>query len=146
MKTLLDLIAGSSLPVSVSVTSAILAEAANQVQADQQKRLVDSVKGLLEGFSADLSHQVSTLREYRKQAETQSVRVKEIDRAFRYFAATGNPLPMFVAQNGTILSKSSFNRKANEWCQRAGVEVPNADDEAWKVPADWKPETPAVES
>ena len=135
MTTLTDLIARSQDLVSVNVSNEILAAAAEEVKADATKRLVGSVKGLLESFGADVKQQVAVLREYRKQEAEQAARVKGLDRAFHYFAATGNPLPMFAAQNTSL----SYSRKAQEWCQRAGVEVPAKDDDAWKVPADFVP-------
>lgn len=136
MTTLTDLIARSSAPMSVNVTSTVLHDAAEEVKIEQHKKLVSSVKGLLESFDADVKHQVATLREYRKQEASQAARVKELDRAFHYFASTGNPLPMFAAQMG---GKLGWNRKATEWCERAGVEVPKNEDDAWKVPADFVP-------
>lgn len=77
----------------MNVTSEVHAAAAEEVKAEQHKKLVGSVKGLLESFDADLKHQVAILRETRKQEVSQTARVKELDRAFHYFAVSGNPLP-----------------------------------------------------
>ena len=134
MTTLTELINRASANVEVNISNDILADAAMQVKNDQRERLVSSVKGLIESFSADVKHNVGILREYRKQEEAQATRVKELNRAYHYFAATGNPLPMFFAQNGL---KQVFNRKAEDWCSRAGITLPAWEDDAWKVPADF---------
>ena len=128
-KTLSDLLAGSVAVGSLKVTNAVLVAAAEAVAADREKQAVQACKGLLENFTSGMTRQVDALRTYRKQAKTQLETVRKLDRALQFFAATGNPLPVFMANNDTY--------GGTKWCKMAGIPVPKGDYPAWTVPADF---------
>ena len=131
MVTLNDLIESAQKTGNVTFEADVLKQAAEAVIEDKKKSAVNQVKNLIQNFQNTLEAHVNLLRNVRKQEKAQSAKVDEVDRAFRFFAATGNPLPMFAAM-GQI-------REGNFFCQGLGIDVPKLDSDAWKVPADWKP-------
>ena len=93
---------------------------------------LQTVINLLTSSESVMSQNVASLREQRKQEKLQTAKVKAMDRALRYFAANGNPLPFFKA--------SGQEKAANMFCKSIGLEYPKDDDELWKVPADFTTE------
>ena len=132
-KTLTDLIntAGGNPSSTIIITNPVLVEAAENLTKERQKKAVAACQGLLESFTGMLASSVQSLRQLRKEARQQEVNTKKLDRALRYFAETGNPLPVFDAQQNRY--------GGGEWCRRAGIAPPVKDDPAWTVPIDWKP-------
>lgn len=129
-KTLDDLIAAAgSDTVSLNVGSDILREAADKRTAAKREQAVVAVTGLLETFDTQLQANVQTLRNFRETEAAQAAKVKKMDRAYRYFAATGNPLPFY--------KESGYANAANQFMTKLGAKTPPQDDDAWKVPADF---------
>lgn len=124
MKTLVDLIAGSHQAESLKFESDILKEAAEAVIVEKRVSAVNAVKGLITTFEDNLKRQVLHLRNLRKQEKDHKELVENIDKAFKHFANTGNPLPMFLA----IKRKDD----ALAFCRKIGIDLPKDDDEAWK--------------
>ena len=118
---------------SVNLESDILRDAVAEVISDQRKLAVQQCKGHLCSFELALKSQVTELKSIRTMEKAKAAKVKAMDRAFRYFAKTANPLPFFMAWNGTGQVPSN----ARYFCDEVGVPVPELDDPAWKVPDDF---------
>jgi hypothetical protein len=133
MTTIMDLISRAHKVGSIQVSNTVLQQAADELVKEKTAKVVQSVKGLLDRFDSVLQSSVAQLRQYRELEKKQNALVKGLDRAFRYFGETGNPLPFYKA-SGDI-------RSAQYFCQSIGVAVPEADDAAWVVPNDYVPAT-----
>lgn len=129
MATITDLINGSGKPSSLNVSNVVLQQAAEQLVKEKTERVVAGVKNLIGQFDETLSSNVERLRQLRSAEKAQATLVKNIDRAFRYFGVTGNPLPFYKVTGKVYDGK--------RWCQVVGVDVPADNDAAWDVPADW---------
>jgi hypothetical protein len=139
--TLEDLISRAQQPsTSVAFVADVLKEAASEVIATKRKQSVAAVTGLIQSFESTVQSNVSTLKIVREQEATQSKKVKELDRAFRYFAATANPYPMFAAQSGSVYLAST-DYAARDFARKCGLDIPKSDDPAWVIPASWTPTT-----
>ena len=123
---------------TVAIESDILKDAVAEVVADKRKTAVQSCKGLITEFEAILKASVTGLKNIRLQEKAQAIKVKALDRATRYFAATANPLPMFKSMAGEGVSRVPMN--ARYFCDNLNVPVPALDDPAFSVPDDWNPE------
>lgn len=131
MSSLADLIAKCHQSGEVKFTAPVLKEAieARNKEAEQQAAKVCS--GLISGFEQHLKDGVARLRKWRQEEAKQAEYVKKVDRAFRFFGETGNPLPVFDAVG---------NRQgACHFCHTLNIELPGKDDAAWTVPEGWKP-------
>lgn len=130
--TLNDLIGRARNTNQVTISAPLIQAAVEKVQKEKEERAVNLVTNLVSQFESQLSTAVQTLRQYRKMEKAQEKLVDKIDRAFRYFAATGNPLPMY---------KAIGRGGDGAWfCTNLGIEMPSPDDAAWSVPDDWQPE------
>ncbi len=132
-----ELLARAYTKPSVNVTSDILEAAVAERAADARARAVQAVKGQLTDFETALTQNVQVLRNLRKQEKDQAVKVGKLDRALRYFGASGNPLPFYAALG--------LNRNAQTFCTICGIPFPPPDDPAWKVPDDFNAEVPQVD-
>lgn len=123
---------------TVAIENDILKDAVAEVIADKRKSAVQCCKGLITEFETALKCSVGELKSIRAQEKAQTIKVRALDRATRYFAATANPLPMFKAMAGEGNTRIPSN--ARYFCDNINVPVPPMDDPAWIVPDDWSPE------
>jgi hypothetical protein len=77
---------------------------------------------------------VTALREIRKREREIAKLIDTINRAFYYFAESGNPLPALKAAS---LGTSNF-------CTSIGITHPGPDDEAWNIPVNFKTEESVI--
>ena len=129
MKTLNDLLSVAKEEGTISISNPILVAAADQLVKDREQQAITACKGLIDNFTTRLKKQVEILRDLRKKEATQDKLVKAIDRATKYFAETGNPLPVF------FVLKDQYSGQS--WCQVIGIPTLALDDPAWTIPADW---------
>lgn len=133
MKTLMDLISSSHKEEGGVVFDDILKEASDAVIQETRELAVKLCSKMIKSNKAILDMCVKRLREVRVQEKILVAKIKDLDHAFRYFAATGIPFPMLYASGG------SYNLETDEFCRKLNIAVPGVDSELWKVPADWKP-------
>lgn len=131
--TLSDLLKGARSPIMFN--AGVLGEAVAKVAEQRKDKAAAAAVGVLNGALSRLEESVSTLRSIRKQEKKQAELVETLDRTVKYFAETGNPFPYFAAAN--------LKHYAVTWCNQAGLELPDPDDAAWNIPADWKPSNPS---
>ena len=129
--TLDDLLDSASASVSGVVMIAALSEAVDAAKAEKKKAQAGVLKNLVTTFSESVNGSVANLRAARAAEKAAAKTVETLDRAFRYFAATGNPFPMFKAKG------HAGSREAVSFAMSMGISVPPADAPAWEVPSDW---------
>ena len=134
-----DLLSRSYKTPAFRVESDILAAAVKEREEEAKKVAVQATKGLLTQFEQTMTQNVANLRNLRKQEKEQAARVAKLDRALRYFGASGNPLPYYRAQGGRAELLAAL------FCQSVGIPVPDTTDPAWNVPEDFNPEAPKVD-
>jgi hypothetical protein len=131
MASLTELISRCHQSGEVKFTAPVLQEAIEARNNQATKLAAVVCADLIGGFEKCLKGAVQRLRELRAAEAKQAECVKKIDRAFRFFGETGNPLPMFDTMG---------NRNgASLFCGSLNIERPGQDDAAWTVPAEWKP-------
>lgn len=131
MVSLTELISRCHQSGEVKFTAPVLQEAIAARNKEAEKLAAAVCSDLIGGFEKHLKLSVQRLRELRAAEAKQSDYVKKIDRAFRFFAETGNPLPVYDAM---------ANRGgAVRFCQMLNIELPGKDDAAWTVPGGWTP-------
>jgi hypothetical protein len=120
-------------PATIGEGNEALLAASQEIVKQHTDRTKGEYVGMLNNFSTELKSRVQASRRAKNTARTAAASVKEMDRAFRYFAATGNPFPCFalLGQSGSAL----------DLCDRLNIEYPDADSGAYDIPADW--DTPA---
>jgi lipopolysaccharide biosynthesis regulator YciM len=114
---------------TITVRNDIIQAAAVELELEAEKAAVQAVKGLLSQFSDSLGRIVRELRGVRQLEKGLSKKVKMLDRAIKFFAESGNPLPVFRI-TGDVLAASRF-------CDRIGITVPSVVDPAWAVPSEF---------
>lgn len=119
--------------VSLQIASGFVGEAAAEVAKDNHANAVNACKGLVQVATNTLKQNVAQLRVIREQEKTQAAKVKRLDKVTKYFAATGNPFPMFAEINGNKKGVSSVRA----FCETVGIAVPSDDAPAWDIPSDW---------
>lgn len=134
VKTLQALIAASQNNTNVVFTNEVLARAAENAKKIADDRAVVSAQAVLGTFQQHLNTNVLYLRQARESVKQYEKIVGGIDRAYRYFAETCNPLPMFKVMGYTASTSYVTN-----FFQPLGVPVPAADNDAWTIPDDWSP-------
>lgn len=135
--TLAALISSAHNVGGIVFGSDVVKAAADKVIQQKNEQAVAAVQGLIGNFQTNLQQRVATLRDLREREKAAKQVVDDTDRAYRYFAATGNPLPMFAVMEGG--NKGPNNYAAADFCRRLGIAVPKADAPAWSVPSDWTP-------
>ena len=120
-------------PSGLVISNEILLKATAILDTEAEERAVRATKGLLEMFESQLEQNVSALRRVRAEEKAQAKRVNTLDRALRYFASSGNPLPVYDA----LGARSS----ARHFCDQVKITVPEKDDPAWQVPVDFVVDT-----
>lgn len=132
------LIAGAYAASAPFLSQGVMADAINAEREGQEKKALESAKRLIGGFSQSMQSAVAGLRRIRENEKVAEKTVKELDRAFRYFGETGNPLPFFKLTNiyGGVdwLNKLGFDSHTHP-------ELFKSDE--WVVPSNWKPAGPA---
>jgi len=111
-------------------TNDLVAAAAVLHEEDVQKEAVQAIKTLLFQFEDNLKAHVRHLRSLREQEKMQVKVVKGMDRAIRYFAKSGNPLPAF--------KQMGQGWRGEQFCNDLSIPIPKSDDEAWEVPKDFE--------
>lgn len=129
MKTLNELIEAAHLGFSVKFTSDVMKEAAENVIKEKQKVAVTSCQHLITTFDHNLKEQVKHLQELREKEAKQQAKVKKIDRAFKFFAETGNPLPFFASMGK--------QPEGEAWARQLGLN--HNDEAAWTIDDAWQP-------
>lgn len=131
----LDLIKSANAPegdvYDGSLLNEVFADVATQIEQDQKQQRVATVKNLVEGFYKALQGKVQNLRKLREEEAKAAAGVKALDLAFKYFAHSGNPLPMFKAMGNM--------GHGENWCRQAKRDVPKHDSPEWDVPKTFKP-------
>lgn len=115
----------------VQIQSSLLQAAMEKSIKERQDRALNAVAAVFEGFAATVESSVAHLREIRKMEKKQKDLVTELDRAFKFLCETGNPFPFYKLSN-------ACSRSVKDFCTKAGIDMPEADNECWKVPEDWK--------
>jgi hypothetical protein len=116
------------------IGSDVIRQALDKKAEDTKASAVERAEKALSFGQQELGVAVKNLNYHRKKEADAKKRVDAIDRAFRYFAETGNPLPLY--------------RETDIWSGRnflLAVGYKDEDDimnsekhDAWKVPSDWK--------
>lgn len=117
-----------------NVSFDLLVEANGQILKERRDAAVGMCKNMLESFTGSVTSAVNNLRAIRKQEADQAAQVAKMDRAFRYFKATGIPYPMLG-----ILAGGNTHRSydANRFSEAVGIKMPDKDSPLWNVPADF---------
>lgn len=136
MKTLNELIEAAHLGFSVKFTSDVMKEAAENVIKEKQKVAVQSCQTLILTFDRNLKENVKYLQLIREQEVKQQAKVKKVDRAFKFFAETGNPLPFFASMEK--------RREGRDWAEHLGLN--HQDESAWTIDENWQPKQEASAS
>lgn len=118
-----------------SVASDLVKEAVKEIVAGRRANAVATVRKMIISHSDLLKMHVGHLKEIREQEKEQTALVKRIDRAFRYFQATGIPFPLFLAENP---SARLSDVATNIFCKELRLAVPDKDSDLWTIPADFK--------
>lgn len=132
VKTLQQLIAAAQNTTNIAFTSEVLSKAAENAAKIAADKAVGVAQLVLGEFQSHLTTEVLYLRQARATVLTYEKKVGAVDRAFRYFAATANPLPMFK-----VMGYNASSSKVVNFFSPLGVPVPANDDESWTIPADW---------
>lgn len=127
--SLSKLLASAHSAGSVKVSLPALQKAMEVRAAQREEEAATHLVGLVEKFEKSLGNHVQALRDCRENEKRLEKSVHELDRALRYFANEGNPLPFYKASHDLYA--------AQLFCQRLGVPMPKAEDKIWDVPADW---------
>lgn len=125
-----ELIAGCYAEDTPQFTAPILQEAMQRRAEAAKERSIRVCSAFLTTLATVLKSAVADLRSIRKSAKQQEENVKEYDRAFRFFAETGNPLPFFAKYSPGY---------GKDFCRQLEIECPTYGSDAWKIPEDWKP-------
>ena len=129
MASLKDLLRPSNpMPSRGVVGQAVLAAMA-AMEAERTKRAEEAVVGVVKTATAKLEDSRKEFAELRKKKADAAKRLVSLEKGFSYFMETGNPLPLLGS-----------GQEANEFCEAAGIEVPEDGSDFWKIPGDWKPE------
>lgn len=142
MSTLNDLLAELNGSVNndavTPFTLGVLAEAFAQRRQKRQERLIAAAVNVTEAVETGIASLVDNLRRIRKQEKDAKNSLDKANRAAKYFAATGNPLPYYDAIGARY--------RGADYCSTVGAEVPGKDDPLWTVPADWQEPVEAPKS
>ena len=125
MKTLDELLASAHSTGELKVESKVLQNALTAHQEEVNKALQTEVQNVLRTGDAALREQVQMLRAIRQQETNLKTYIDKLDKAFKFFGKTGNPLPLFKAMNRTDLATS--------FCRKLSIPVPAHDDSAWET-------------
>jgi hypothetical protein len=131
-KTLQQLIAAAQNTTSIMFTNDVLSKAAEKAAQAANEKAVGVAQTVLGVFQAHLQTKVLYLRQARESVKAYEKAVAEVDRAFRYFADTANPLPMFK-----VMGYNATSSQVTNFFSPLGVPVPASDDDAWTIPAGW---------
>ena len=137
MKTLRDLIDESvGNMTGGTVGNDLMQAAVDKIANERNETAIDTCKGLIQYHSGVLKEYVRRLRELRDLEAKQQAVVKKVDQAFRFFQETGNPFPLFLAENSAAKKRDGQSMK---FCAGLNLEIPAEDSDAWEIPSDWKP-------
>ena len=124
-KTLAQLLT-ATFAIGFMPTEGVMADAL-KAQADaQQKKGVYACQNVIGQLQQHLQQTVENLRTTRKQERLAAKKVADLNRAFHYFVASGNPLPAF--------KESGSTGNACDFCRELGIAMPESNDDAWNVP------------
>lgn len=123
MKTLDELLKSAHNSGSLNVESSILKAALDAHAADVSKSMQAEIQNVFKLADDTLRMNVAILRQIRESEKAQKTRVDAIDKAYKFFATKGNPLPLYKAIGRTDLGA--------QFCRKAGIEVPKPEDSAW---------------
>lgn len=121
---------GVNQEAATPFTNAVLAEAFEKRQKARSEKLVTVAMEVTEKVETIIAGAVTTLRNVRKQEKVAKENVENLNRAAKYFAATGNPLPFYNA--------AGRRHEAASYCAMVGAELPQMTDPLWLVPQDWQ--------
>jgi len=130
MSTLNELIQAAHGDGQLVFTNEMMAAAAARLMKERETKAVEVCQELIEQFNSHLVSSVRQLKAIREQELAQQKRVKALDRAFRFFGETGNPLP-FYKELGNVPG-------GNEFAKKIGIKIT---EEAWLIPKEWEPKT-----
>ena len=119
-----------------TIGSDLVQEAVTELAKDRRTKAVSVVKTMIAGHAAVLTAEVKNLRALRDLEAQAQAKVKRVNRAFCFFKDTGNPFPLFLAENPNA-AKSDNN--ARSFCDNIGLTRPKEDDPAWSIPASYEP-------
>lgn len=135
--TLDDLINGVVNNQGFIVTSEVVAAALAEKSEENKKTAIASAGRVLSDGQSQLKAAVNTLRRTRATEKAQAEKVREISRALRYFGVTGNPLPLYAASRDQYAGRDFLLSMGYTHSD----EVYSTSHEAWKIPADWQPQS-----
>ena len=109
------------------ITSEMVAAAVAEENADKLKRATTALKGVLTVGNDARTAAVANLRKIREQERTAKKKVDDLNNAIKFFAATGNPFPVYAAVYG------QSSHYVSSLCERMGIAIPDKDNAAWRV-------------
>jgi len=131
---LTDLIKAAHSDNGINVTSDVLKRAVQRRLEEREEAAVNACTGIIECFENALKAEVENLRQIRLMEKKKKAEVAKVDKAFRYFAETGIPFPMYEAIGQGRTASRMF-------CNKIGIAVPDPESELWDVPNGWTPKT-----
>lgn len=129
MANLKDLLRPSNPMPSKGVVGQAVQAAMAAMQAERTRKAEEAVVAVVKTASEKLEESRAEFAELRKKKAEAARKLVALEKGFAYFMETGNPLPMLG--NGF---------ESREFCEQAGIDVPEENSEFWKIPSDWKSE------
>lgn len=95
-------------------------------EAARAEKVARSLVDLLPGFEAAVVNTARAIKDSEERLAAEKSKYARMERAYKYFRATQNPLPYFVA----ICQKE----RAFEYLRSQGLAIPGPKDPMWSVP------------
>jgi Asp/Glu/hydantoin racemase len=112
-------------------TAPILQQAFEARAKERSEKLVKVAIGVTESVETLVAQSVNILRAARRQEKLAKENLDKMNLAAKYFAETGNPLPLFKLAGATELGR--------QYCRSVGADCPNYEDALWSVPEGFQP-------
>lgn len=105
-----------SVYADVEFDSAVMKAAVEKRKEKLAERAAEKAVVYLDSFGTLLRQTVLNLRNIRRMEQQAKELVDAVDTAFRYFAKTGNPIPVWVA--------TKDERAIQQYAREMGIEIP----------------------
>lgn len=115
-------------------SSEIMKAAAEKIRAASVERAVKAAQDAIETADDKIKSTLSMLRDLRKRERAVADELKKLDRASKYLAETGNPLPFYKASDDAYRAKLFLSSSGLD-----SEDFPMNKHPAYLIPDDWNP-------